>query len=138
MYDEKINIEKKYFEMNFNAAKNGLVESMRELARLYLNGVGVERNLDEAIKWLKKATDKDDEDAAIALGRIYSDYSESKDIEKAISYLSKAAEKNNINALKKLAEIYKLQNNFEKMFECYQKGANLGNDVCMCDTEINF
>ena len=64
-------------------------------------------------------------------GGFYGEYSESKDIEKAISYLSKAAEKNNINALKKLAEIYKLQNDFEKMFECYQEGANLGNYICM-------
>ena len=135
MCDEKIseNVEKEYFEMNLNAAKNGLVESMRELARLYLNGVGVERNLDEAIKCFEKANGEGDESSDLALGKIYSDYSEYKNTEKAIFYLSKAMEKNNINALKKLAEIYKLQNDFEKMFECYQQGANLGNDVCMCE-----
>ena len=135
MCDEKIseNVEKEYFKMNLNAAKTGLVDSMNVVAGLYLNGVGVERNFDEAIKWYKKVDDTGDEFAALALGSIYGEYSKSKNIEKAIFYLSKAAEKNNINALKKLAEIYKLQNKFEKMFECYQKGANLGNDVCMCE-----
>ena len=130
MCDEKISekIEKKYFEMNLNFAKIGLVESMREVARLYLKGFGVEKKFDEPIKWLKKAIDEDDEDAALALGEIYS---KENNIEQAIFYLSKAADKNNINALKKLAEIYKLQNDFQKMFECYQQGAILGNSDCM-------
>ena len=198
MCDEKRrkDIEKKFFEMNLHAAKNGLVESMNVVAKFYMEGVGVEKNLDEAIKWLKKVDDTGDEggfcyhrhlphkqgltmspamvDAPTIyftkrrllpllifkyilakeftkcnknlaayipiakargfsphFGKIYSKYSESKNIDKAIFYLSKASEKNNTNALKKLAEIYKLQNDFEKMFECYQKGASLGNDVCM-------
>ena len=130
MCDEKISekIEKKYFEMNLNFAEFGFVESMRELAGMYLKGFGVEKNLDEAIKWLKKAADEGDEDSAIALADIYN---EDKNIDRAIFYLSKVADKNNIKALKKLAEIYELQNDFEKMFECYQRGAKLGNRYLM-------
>ena len=42
MCDEKISekIEKKYFEMNLNFAEFGFVESMRELAGMYLKGFG--------------------------------------------------------------------------------------------------
>lgn len=130
MCDEKISedIEKKYFEMNFKFAKNGLVESMHEVAKLYLHGIGVEKNVDEAVKWFEKAVDEGDESAAVILGNIYS---ENKNFEKAIFYLSKAADKNNIEAIKELAEIYESRNDFEKMFECYQKGANLGNKYLM-------
>lgn len=130
MCDEKISedIEKKYFEMNLKFAKNGLVESMRELAKLYFQGIGIEKNFDEAMKWFEKAVDEGDDSAAVTLGNIYS---ENKNFEKAIFYLSKAADKNNIEAIKKLAEIYESRNDFEKMFECYQKGANLGNRYLM-------
>ena len=89
MYDEKISkdLEKKFFEMNLHAAKNGLVESMNVVAKFYMEGVGVEKNLDEAIKWLKKVDDTGDEFASVTLGKIYSKYSESKNIDKAIFYL---------------------------------------------------
>lgn len=130
MYDEKIQkkIEKKYFEVILKVAETGLVKSMSELAKMYFKGIGVEKNFDEAIKWLKKAVDLGDESAAIALADIYC---EDKNIDKAIFYYSKAAEKNNIEALKKLAAIYEGQKDFEKMFECCQKGAILGNRSLM-------
>ena len=84
------------------------------------------KNFDEAIKWFEKAVDAGNESAIVALGNVYSK-NQFKNIEKAIFYLSKAVEKNNIEAIEKLAAIYKSQNDFENMFECYQKGANLGN-----------
>lgn len=126
MYNDEISDEtkRKYFEMNLTAAKTGLVESMSEVAGMYFKGFGVEKNVDEAIKWLKKAIEEGDESAAIALADIYC---KDKNVEKAIFYYSKATDKNNICALGKLSEVYERQKDFEKMFECYQKGANLGN-----------
>lgn len=133
MYGEEISDEVKedYFETNLKAAKIGLVESMCEVANLYYIGFGVEKNLDEAIKWLEKAVDEGDESAAVTLGRLYSVYIENKNIEKAIFYLLKATHKNHIAAIRKLTEIYESQNEFEKMFECCQRGANLGNGRLM-------
>ncbi len=118
---------------------------MGEVAKLYLTGQGVEKKSNEAIKWFQKAIDNGDISAAVVLGKIYAgdnfrfsapvaggtikfqNIDGLKNIDKAILYLSQAAEKNNIEAIKKLAEIYEAQNNFEKMFEYYQKGASLGN-----------
>ena len=73
MYNDEISDEtkRKYFEMNLTAAKTGLVESMSEVAGMYFKGFGVEKNVDEAIKWLKKAIEEGDESAAIALADIY-------------------------------------------------------------------
>ena len=52
MYDEEISekVKKEYFEINLKAAEIGFVEVMSEIAGMYLHGVGVEKNLDEAIK----------------------------------------------------------------------------------------
>ena len=129
MYDEELSeeVKREYFETNLEAAKIGFVESMRKVAGAYLNGFGVEKNFDAAIKWYEKAFDEGDSSAAVALGEIYQE----KNIAKAIFYLTKAAEENNIGAIKKLVGIYETQNNFEKMFEWCQRGANLGNDDFM-------
>ncbi len=118
MYEEEPgeDFKREYFETNLKAAKIGFVESMRTVAKSYLNGFGVEKNFDAG-----------DISAAVALGEICQE----KNIEKAIFYLSKAAEENNIGAIKKLVGIYEAQNNFEKMFEWYQRGANHGNDNFM-------
>lgn len=124
MFSEKISDEvaKKYFETNLKAAKIGIVESMCEVARMYFEGFGTEKNFDKAVEWYEKAVAEGDEFATVTLGKIYS----KKNVEKAIFYLSKSAEKNNIKAIQKLAEIYESRNDFEKMFECYEKGAKLG------------
>ena len=129
MYDEEVSeeVKKEYFEMNLKAVEIGFVEVMDEIAGMYLHGVGVEKNLVEAIKWYEKAFSEGDDSAAAELGRIYRE----KNIEKSIFYLSKAAEKNNIEAIKELAEIYESRNEFEKMFECCQRGAKLGNGDLM-------
>lgn len=92
LYGEEISeeIKKEYFEMNLKAAEMGFVESMSEVAGMYFKGFGVEKNFDEAIKWLKKAIDEGDDSAAIALANIYC---EDKNVEKAIFYYSKATDK---------------------------------------------
>ena len=129
MYDEEVSeeVKREYFEMNLKAIEIGFVEVMSEIAGMYLHGVGVEKNLDEAINRYEKAFSEGDSSAAVALGRIYKE----KNIEKSIFCLSKAAEKNNIEAMKELAAIYESRNEFEKMFECCQRGANLGNGDLM-------
>lgn len=129
MYDEEVSeeVKKEYFETNLKAAEIGFVEVMSEIAGMYLEGVGVEKNFDEAVKWYEKAFGEGDSSAAVELEKIYRE----KNIEKSIFYLSGAAEKNNIEAMKRLAEIYESRNEFEKMFECCQRGAKLGNGDLM-------
>lgn len=157
-YEEaKPEVKQKYFEKSLQAAKSGFLEAMNEVAKCYLIARGVEKNDFEAIKWLQKAVDEGDISAAFVLGKIYCDgkfiltlddfniedacrvgiiYCDDddfviKDVEKAIYYLSKAADKNHIGAIEMLALVYKAQNDFGKMFKCYQKGANLGNGECI-------
>ena len=73
MYDEELSedFKREYFETNLKAARIGFVESMRKVAGAYLNGFGVEKNFDAAIKWYEEAFDAGDISSAIALGEIY-------------------------------------------------------------------
>lgn len=52
------------------AAEQGLAEAQKNLGLLYQNGQGVEKNLPEAIKWVKKAADQGDFSAAILLNSL--------------------------------------------------------------------
>ena len=55
------------FETNLKAAKIGLVKSMHEVAKKYLRGFGVEKNIEEAITWLEKSVSEGDESATVTL-----------------------------------------------------------------------
>lgn len=130
MYGEKVSeeVKKEYFETNLKAAELGLPESMSEVAKLYLSGFGIEENLNEAIKWLERAVETGDISANTYLGKIYK---REMDFDKVIFYFSQASDENNIEAIKKLADIYFQLGEYEKEFECYYKGAKLGNYYCM-------
>ncbi len=53
-------------------AEAGDAHAQSSLGDMYLSGRGVERNYDEALKWLRKAADQDDADAKVDLGIMYS------------------------------------------------------------------
>ena len=54
-------------------ADAGDVEAMRDLADMYLNGSGVGRDPDEAVRWLRLAADQGDAVAQNDLGYLYSE-----------------------------------------------------------------
>lgn len=78
-------------------ANDGCLQAQKDLYSAYLNGNGgVQYDLIEAIKWLKKAAFQGDAEAAWRLGEYYeSGWRDSieKDIEQAIFWTGKAAEK---------------------------------------------
>ena len=54
-------------------AAAGGVEAMRDLADMYLNGSGVGRDPEEAVRWLRRAADQGDAVAQNDLGYLYSE-----------------------------------------------------------------
>jgi len=62
----------KSFEANKQRAENGDVWAMGKLGQTYLLGYGVEKNLEQAEYWLKKAADEDDVAGLYFLGTLYS------------------------------------------------------------------
>ena len=55
------------------AADKGVTNSMTGLARLYLNGFGVERDRAEAIKWYRTAAELGNLDAILELKNLGGD-----------------------------------------------------------------
>jgi TPR repeat protein len=104
-------------------ADQGDADSMYELAKLYMKGIGVTRSDDEALKWLRMAGEHDDFNAEKDLGGLYlkgwylpSDFGEIKieqDFAKALQWYSKAAhtiqkaaENGDVDAQYRLGSIY--------------------------------
>jgi hypothetical protein len=90
-----------------SGAKQGDLQSIRNLANCYLCGLGVEQNTGKAVELLTLATDKGDDVAALILANIY--YTGSvvrKDYKKAVELYTKAAEQGNTKAKILLAKMY--------------------------------
>lgn len=67
------------FRLNQIAAQSGMHDAVLAMGWFYLNGVGVEQNGEEALRWYRKSARQGDERAMFSLGQIAyfaRDYSE--------------------------------------------------------------
>ncbi|MCR5801984.1 MAG: hypothetical protein K6G57_06600 [Lachnospiraceae bacterium] len=122
-----------YYE---KAANAGSTEGMKELARSYLNGKGVEKNTDKAIEWYEKAASRGDSQAYIFLGNLYRSTGVlGPDIPKAIDYYEKAIAAGNYAGYNFLGYIYasgtEAEVDYPKAIDYLEKGAYFGNTSCM-------
>ncbi len=92
-------------------AEQGDPDAQYELGICYLHGEGVERNEEEAVKWLTEAAEQGHVDAQYELG-IYYTY---VDYEEAAKWLTEAAEQGHVDAQKKLAELSPKLEEFEEI-----------------------
>ncbi len=77
------------------------------LARLYYNGEGTEKNLEKAFYWYQKAAEKQDKIAQFNLALLYyNSEGTEKNLEKAFYWYQKAAENGYIKAQNNLATLY--------------------------------
>ena len=74
-----------------------------QVGYFYLEGYGVEKNLEKALYWTERAAQHGDRDAQFNLGWFYENgIVVTKDLECAKAWYSKAAAQQQIDALKKL------------------------------------
>ncbi len=98
------------------AAALGDRSAMLDLGACYMDGRGVEKDVQEAIRWYEKGWDPDDPDACFCLGCVNRyDYlnggeevpsSETERITKAVQYFKRGAELLNSDCLYELGELY--------------------------------
>ncbi|WP_180064351.1 tetratricopeptide repeat protein, partial [Acinetobacter sp. YH16042] len=78
-------------------AKQGYAEDQLTLAVMYKEGVGVQKNMAEAIKWFEKAANQENTDALFMLGAIYQNgMGVSVNLNKAANLYQKASNKGDI------------------------------------------
>ncbi len=90
------------------AAHSGCAEAQALLAEMYRYGNGVERDLQEALKWYKAAAEKGEMDAQYCLADMYyfgRDGVE-KDLQEALKWYRAAAESGNRSAIYTLGHMY--------------------------------
>ena len=113
----------------FNIASlNGSSESLLELAKMYMKGIGLERNLKQAKQYLKILSNNYNSDSAqYHLGMIYN---MEKKYFKSKKYFELSAERNNTDSLMKLGIIYRdglgVRKNPNKTYQYFEKAAKLG------------
>lgn len=76
------------------AAEGGFIQAQLDIGLMYLHGVKIEKNTDEAVKWLTLAAEQGDVVAQYNLASCYenSNYV-GQDVDKAVYWYTKAAEK---------------------------------------------
>lgn len=127
----------KAFEFYMKSAEKGYGEAQAKVGFYYLKGRGeVEKNDQEAMKWLQIAAANNNAKAISWIGDIYNpsaygfDTSFGKDITKAMEFYSRAAEMGGYNGMMQLAQIYKygghgVSKDIDKSMMYYEKVANM-------------
>ena len=129
-----VNYDEAFFWCRKSGLDNHNTDGLTNLAYMYINGFGTDKNIPIAIDYYKTAANKGSTSAQISLGRAYST---GKDLdlnyEEAFYWMSKAAEKQNPLAIYYLAQMYEYGNGVEKdpakAFELYSKSAELGDNL---------
>ena len=98
-------------------AEKGDVKAQTELANSYYVGIGVPKNIQEAIKWWRKAADQGDGSSYSILGTLhYQGIGVNKDSAEAIRMWHKGAEKYDKDAMSQLGFAYLVGDSVPKDF----------------------
>ena len=133
---ESLNIQPKkittfWVEIVKKAAEKGEASAMFNLGLCYKNGIGVEKNLMEAVKWFKKAAEKGEASAMYNLGLCYH-YGKGvrKNKMEAVKWYRQAADKGIVHAMKNLGLCYKygtgVRKNKMEAVKWFNRAANKG------------
>ena len=121
-------------EFNFlrKAAEQGHAGSQRNLGLRYQNGIGVNKDMTEAVKWYRKAADQGYADAQNDLGVCYSKgWGVNKDMTEAVKWYRKAANQGQVDAQFTLGFYYEngrgVSKDMTEAVKWYRKAAEQGN-----------
>ena len=104
----------------------GQAKAQYQLGLMYANGVGVEQNYQEALRWYHKAAEKGYSPAQYILaGKYASGQGVDRDIRQALSWYLKASEKGNSRALFKLGQMFSVPQE-ELANQCFEQAAEKG------------
>ncbi len=122
-------------------SESGDVRIYNYLGIMRINGWGVEKNIDEAIKWFSLSANKKDIFAKSQLGSIYLfGYGVNKNYFLAKNYLTEASEGDDINAINNLGVMYAnglgVDIDKKKALFYFQKGIDKNNPVSLFNAAL--
>ncbi len=107
---------KKAFDWSLRAAKLGHTESQANLGIMYYYGDGVDKNINESIKWYTVSANDGFENSQYALGIIHL---QKERPEYAIEWLEKAAKNDHLEAILTLSDYYQFKEKNNVKAESY-------------------
>lgn len=108
-------VDEPYIEEIREKANKEDAEAQNQLAVAYYTGIGVKKNLEEAIRWWARAADNGNGRANSMLGTMYyQGTGVKKNIIEAIKYWHLAAEKKDPDAMSQLGYVYLLGDSVKK------------------------
>ncbi len=126
------------------AAKNGDVKGQYVLGKLYMLGVGVDKDTEQGIHWLELSANQGNDNAQYLLGNIYHYGSDNieKDIKKAVYWYQKAVASGNGEAATNLGFLYEsgqgVKKDENKALELYKIAASKNDDVAMYNIGLYY
>lgn len=123
----------KWFE---KAYKNNDTTATRELAYLYQDGNGVQKDMTKAFKLFEEAAFQDDTYAQNSLGHFYrKGWGTTKDLKKALYWFRKTAAKNNAYGINEVGYAYAkgfgVERDYKEAVKWFRKSAVLNSDYSM-------
>ena len=88
------------------AAAKGDATAQCQMGLFYMNGIGVDRDEDKAVEWLKKAAAQNHAQAQYNLGIYYAKFTDKEAVRLAVKWLKKAVEQDYADAQFNLAQLY--------------------------------
>ena len=125
-------------------AKKGDAKAQYNVAYMYANGKGVQKDMDKARKWYEKAAKQDNGAAQYNLAQIYHAAGESDPYryEKARYWYEKAVEAGIMEAYNNLAALYidgkGVKKDQKKAFELFQKAAKMGDPSAQVNVGVLY
>lgn len=108
------------------AAEAGQAKAQYNLGLMYANGVGVEQNYQEALRWYHKSAEKGFSSAQYILaGKYATGQGVDRDIRQALVWYLKASEKGNSRAMFKLGQMFSVPQE-ELANQCFEQAAEKG------------
>ena len=121
--------DEKAFHWMLRAAEGGHVTAMNELGVMYYDGTGVEKNIDEALRWFEKAAAEGNANACTNLALYYSGIDGKFDL--ALEFYEEAIARGDENALDELADMYFDHEYYEQALELFSSSADKGSTFAM-------
>lgn len=95
--------ERRSFTLNAEAAKGGHADAVLAMGWLYLNAVGVERDIEKAKRWYRESARRGEPRAMFSLGQIAY---EERDFSDALRWFTRASEAGHAQSLYWLGKLY--------------------------------
>lgn len=117
------------------ACEEGNQDAIHWMCLAYDYGLGVEKNDEKALEYLKILAEYGYPDVQYVLGTRYRDINEGRMNRKAVKWFTKAAKQGNVEAMWRLGECYGgvsgVRHNERKAFLWYKKAAERGHEEAM-------